>query len=204
MNTAHRLLRYFAGLFAVATALAQGTLDFRNYNPSQGLDVPFCDPRTGERLGTAWYAQLYAGAMPDSLAPVGAPVFFKDSPASGAGTGYAAGGKVFVPTVAEGAQAYVQWHAWEVAGGDSFEAAQAAGKAFGVAPVIVVTTGGDNLSPPVVPAPLTGLQAWTCIPEPAPAWLLLVGGGAWLCWRQTASKRRPTPDSNPRSIPGNP
>lgn len=203
MNIAYQLLRCFAGLFAFVTAaVAQGTLDFRNYNPSQGLDVPFCDPRTGERLGTAWYAQLYAGPMPDSLAPVGVAVLYRDSPATGAGTGYAAGGKVSVPTVAEGAQAYVQWHAWEVAGGDSFEAAQAAGKAFGVAPVIVVTTGGDNLSPPVVPAPLTGLQAWTCIPEPAPAWLLLVGGG-WFCWRQTA-KRRPTPKVNPRPKPGNP
>lgn len=172
----------FAGLcLTVAAALAQGTLDFRNYNPGQGLDVPFCDPRTGERLGTAWYAQLYAGPMPDSLAPVGAPVFFKDSPASGAGTGYAFGGKVFVPTVAEGAPAYVQWHAWEVAGGSSFEEAQAAGKAFGVAPVIVVTTGGDNLSPPVVPAPLSGLQAWTCIPEPAPVRLLALSLASMAC-----------------------
>lgn len=155
------------------TALAQGTVKFSNYSTVDGINAPFFTPE-GVKLGSAYLGQLYAGPTGDSLAPVGSAIPFRNNPATGAGTGYVVGGTVTINSVAPGANAFVQLRAWEATGGTSYEAAQAAGVVYGASATIWIATGGGG-SPPATPAPLTGLQSFSLIPEPAPAWLLAVG-----------------------------
>ncbi len=198
MNNAHRLLRFLAGLFAVATALAQGTVAFANYN-GNGINAPVYDTDGVTKLGSAFYAQLYAGPTADSLAPAGIPIRFKDY--QGKPTGYFIGGKVAIPSVAEGTVAYCQVRAWPVCAGESFEAAQAGGARWGVSNVLRLGTGGDHLDPPLIPAPLTGLASFTLVPEPGTASLLMAGFGGWFLWRHTKAKSRATSNSDRRPTP---
>lgn len=198
MNNAHQLLRYFVGLFAVAAALAQGTVNFTNYW-IDGPNAPVYDTDGVTKLGSAFYAQLYAAPTPDSLTPVGMPIRFKDY--QGKPTGYFIGGKVTIPSVAEGAQAYCQVRAWPVSAGESFEAAQAAGAHWGVSNVLWLWTGGDDLNPPMTPAVFVGLASFTLVPEPGTALLLMAGFGGWFLWRQSTAKSRATSNSDRRPIP---
>ena len=168
---------------AAATALAQGTVNFSNYSKADGIDAPVFAPG-GVKLGSAYLGQLYAGPTADSLAPVGtAAIAFRD--AAGNPTGYIIGGKMSIPTVAEGATAFIQLRAWEAAGGTSYEAAQAAGKMYGSSATIQISTGGDSLVPPKTPAPLTGLASFTLVPEPSTLALGVLGAAALLLRRRS-------------------
>jgi len=186
---------------AATTALAQGTVDFSNYKIASGIDAPFFWIDGVTKLGSAFLAQLYAGPVGGSLAPVAAAVPFRDD-ASGKPTGYVVAGKVVIPTVGEGAKAWVIMKAWEAAGGGTFEAAQMSGRFYGQSMMIEITTGGDNLEPPAIPAPLVGLMSFSLIPEPATLPLLalgLAGLALGLCSNSRLSTpRRTRNSSNPR------
>ena len=173
-----------AGCLLAATALAQGTVDFSNYKTASGIDAPFFWIDGVTKLSSAFLAQLYAGPVGGSLAPVGAAVPFRD--VNGIGTGYVVAGKVVIPTVAEGAKANVVMKAWEAAAGGNYEAAMWSGRFYGQSMMIEITTGGDNLEPPAIPAPLVGLMSFSLIPEPATLPLLALGFAGLVACRRRA------------------
>lgn len=178
-----RLVLATALVAAGVTALAQGSLDFSNFKTTSGINAPVFRPDGVTKLGSAYLGQLYAGPVGGSLNPIGAPVAFRDS--AGVGTGYIVAGKVLVTGVAEGAKASVVFKAWEAAGGNSFEAAAGSGKLYGQSAMLEITTGGDNLSPPAVPAPLVGLTSFSLIPEPSTLALGMLGAAALLLRRRS-------------------
>ncbi len=168
-----------AGLCLAAPTLAQGVLKFSNYSTVDGIIAPVFDSDGVTRLGSAYYGQLYAGPAESSLAPIGSAIPFKD--AGNVGSGFIIGGSVTVPTVPDYSKAFVQLRAWEASGGTSFEAAQAASSKTGESPVFQVVVGSRWIG---LPAPLTGLQSFALVPEPAPAWLLAVGLAAFALARR--------------------
>jgi hypothetical protein len=179
-----RLVLATAMVAAGVTALAQGSLDFTNFKSNAGINAPVFAQDGTTKLGAAYLGQLYAGPVGGALAPIGTSVAFRND-GSGNPTGYIVAGKVLVPTVAEGAKASVVFKAWEAAGGATFEAAQASGKLYGQSIMLEITTGGDNLSPPAVPSPLTGLTSFSLIPEPSTLALGMLGAAALLLRRRS-------------------
>jgi len=135
------------------------TVAFQNRLPAAGIDAPAFDADGVTRLaGAAFLAQLYAGASPDTVAPVGSPVPF----GTGADAGYWLAGDEFwraVPGLAGGDKAYVQVRVWESAKGETYEAAKAAGGKTGESEVLELATGGGG-TPPAMPVALTGLQSF--------------------------------------------
>ena len=186
------VLSSLAALAAVATALAQGTVNFRTYGIA-GINAPVFGSDFRTRLGSSYYGQLHAGPSPDSLAPVGEPVPFLDW--NGQPTGYINGGHVEIPTVPEGGLAYVQLRAWPAAAGPSFAAARAAGGEWGTSLILITQTGGEHLDPPYVSIPLVGLVSFALVPEPAPSWLTLAGLGVLLASRLNTIRLGSSPDT---------
>lgn len=173
--------RLIAGIACCALcvgALAQGTVNFNNFVPASGVNAPITDVDGTTRLaGTAYWAQLFAGASEGSLAPVGAALNFR----VGAGAGYFNTTGVdtsrAIGTVAPGALATIQVRAWEAAGGTSYDAALAGGFKTGSSASFTVATGGVG-SPPSLPADLVGLTSFSLVPEPSTYALLALGAAA--------------------------
>lgn len=150
------------GLVLTWTGWSQGQINFNNSPASLGGGgAPVFEVDGQTRLaGSLFLAQLYAGATPESLLPVGYALPFRTG--AGAGfvdiTGYDP--VVTVPSVAPGDLAYVQMRAWFSLGGATYEAAEAAKSAAGQSAVFTVKTGGEG-SPPSLPANLTGLSSFS-------------------------------------------
>lgn len=179
-----RALLCFTVLTLAEAAMAQGTIEFLNYDPPNGVNGRFyyLDPPARVLLGGAdWYGQLYVGTSRDSLSPVGLGVPFGED-AFGNGSGIVDGGVVTVPGIGPGAEAIVQLRAWRIQDGSTWEAAFAGGLGgWTVAMPITVTLGGGGLPP----AHLSGLSEFSyplelIIPEPKTTWLVLLG--LLLCW----------------------
>jgi hypothetical protein len=163
-----------AGISAYA---ADGTVNFNNYVSSSGINAPiFWIDGTTKLAGTAYLAQLYAGASASTLAAVGDALPFR----TGAGAGLINPTGVdttrTIPGLAAGSQAFVQIRAWDAATGSTYEAALAAGGATGFSSTLTVTTGNAG-SPPSLPADLVGLQGFSLqvIPEPSTLALGILG-----------------------------
>ena len=180
-------------LLATATALAQGTVNFNNYEPFSGIDAPMSINWTPEAgfgtfpLGSRYLAQLYAGSAADSLSPVGVAVFFRDSITTGQGTGYFAGGQVDIPFLSPQTGGYFQVRFWDGASGSIYEAAVAANGLAGFSNVIHLTALGDpHGAPPTIPVDLVGLMpsGIILIPEPSPLALGLLGTAALVLRRR--------------------
>jgi len=126
--------------------------------------------------GCGFKAQLYAGLMADSLAPVGSPVCFK----TGLLAGYVNAGEVTLPWPG-GTTVFIQMRCW-TAPSETYEAAMAApGGKWGESNVISVKLG----TPPLETAPnLVGLRGLISIPEPSTAALALLGAAALLHGRR--------------------
>src|SRR2546425_7319665 len=93
-------------LLAAANCHGQGGFNFNNvYAPTRigSIDGPLA--------GTGIWAQVLAGASPDSLAPVGRPAEHVDR--AGLPTGLVFGGTVAVPGVLPCQTAYVEMLAWD-------------------------------------------------------------------------------------------
>lgn len=173
---------------AAASAFAQGTVNFATRITGSvdarvlyagDLPTPVPGP-----AGSAFMGQLYASAPGGTLAAIGTPQPFRDSP--DAAKGYiTAGGTVDIPGVAAGGTAQVQLRAWASSLGATYEAALATGLG-GVSPLaapITVTTGGGTL-PPGALIGLQGLTVSTIVPEPSIAVLGLLGAGLLLIRRK--------------------
>jgi hypothetical protein len=181
----------------LATAQGMGTVYFSNRSLASGVDaqVTVCENGARYPAGAGYLATLYWGWTPDSLQPAlvlsgGNFVYLAKSFAGE--TGYLNAGKQELVGTAEGAQVYMQMRAWEGGSGSTYESALVAGKLVGFSNVFPVRLGGDNQVPPLVPAPLVGLQAFSlvslsCMPEPAPLLLVLCGLPLLLWWRHRSS-----------------
>jgi hypothetical protein len=173
-------------LFAAASVLAQGTVNFATRVSGQ-VDAPVrytaLDGTTG-LAGNNYWGQLLAGPAGGTLAPIGQPVEFRND----AGIGYiTAGGAVAIPGVAGGSAADVRLVAWDkTLGNDAMAAMQAAGGWGQSAVVNIAATGNPGAIPPTTAANLTGLQGFTmtAVPEPSIAALGLLGAGLLLIRRK--------------------
>ena len=165
----------------VATAYAQGTVNFNNrVVGSVVAPVYNVDGVTGLD-GDAFTAQLFGGAQgaaADSLTPLAPATIFR----TGAGAGFVvAAGAVAVTGVAGGETATLQLRAWDNMGGTltDFDAAVAAGAAWGAStPFDVAGLGDPSASPPTTPPNLVGLTSFSLVPEPSTYALLALGAGA--------------------------
>ena len=169
------------------------------YQPTSGAGVvrvdtinppnPVFDVDGITRIDPYWYTvQLYVGASPTVLRPVGGPLTVISQPAlRGTYTGTRT-----VPDVPPGSLAYGQIRAWETAGGASYEEARARGARHGFSQVesVVATSTTPNKFPFKsfrlrygAPAFSTGrleagqpqpggLVEWTLIGEPGYRYLL--------------------------------
>lgn len=173
-------------LLAAASAFAQGTINFAT-RVTGSIDYRAIYQGDSAPAGSTFWAQLYASAAGGTLAPIGAPVPFRDTP--DAAKGYiTAGGTVEVPGVPSGGTAQVQLYAWASSLGANY--AEAAGKnlgGIGNSSVFNVTVGGGTLPP----GALTGLgngtstlQISPIVPEPSIAALGLLGAGMLLIRRK--------------------
>ena len=168
-----RFLLILSVLAAPPAALAQGTVNFSNHAVPD-VDAPVTDA-LGNLLGSSYSAQLYAGATPDSLTPVGTAVPFKNSVlTAGAGTGRFYGNEVDIAFLLPWQGGWFQVKAWAAANGPSYDAALAANGAVGVSNIFHLNYLGDpNASIPGVPVDLVGLQPFSVQPVPEPATLAL-------------------------------
>jgi hypothetical protein len=143
----------------VSVIPAGATVHFGNLVPQAGLDAPVFDLDGTTRLaGSAYVAQLFAGADRDNLSAVGDPVPFLD----GENAGYwemSTNSWRAIPGLTPGATAFVQVRVWEHTKGKTYEEALAAGGKVGLSEVLEVVTGGPGAVSPV-PTVLTGLKSF--------------------------------------------
>jgi hypothetical protein len=181
-----------AALFAAASVLAQGTVNFATFIPGS-VDAPVRyqgvpGQTDGDPVGNNFWGQLMAGPVGGPLQLVGDPVEFRQ----GTGQGYiTAGGVIEIPGVAAGAAADVRLVAWDKALGMDYNAAIAnpGGGVWGQSEIVTIaSTGGQVTGEPTprLPANLTGLQGFnvTFVPEPSMALLGLLGIGLLLVRRK--------------------
>lgn len=141
----------------VIPATTGGEVYFANRIVGQ-IDAPVTDP-SGKRLeGSAFLAQLYAGASAETLGPVGAAVPFR----SDAQAGYFVPGSRIVPGINPGQTAVLQVRAWASAAGTTFEAARANGGLHGQSETISLMLGGGVIIPPN----MDGLKPFSVVARP--------------------------------------
>jgi hypothetical protein len=158
------------------TTRAQGQFWFGNrWTDSWGTEVYDVDGWT-RLTGPDFVVQAYVGLTSESLHPLGAVFPFR----TGAAAGYWWGTELVVPDVPARTQVYVEARAWEAAGGDSWESAQAAGFKYGRSNTVPLWLS----EPPEAPTAMIGLQSFHLIPEPSSSALALVGAAVLLVARR--------------------
>ncbi len=158
-------------------AMAQGQINFANRLTVAGIDAKVTMPDgTTPLAGADYLAQLYVGLTAESLAPVGTPVPFR----TGNFAGYISA-NIVTTSFAGGTMVVAEMRAWEAAGGNSYDAAIAAGKLFGKSDPINVTVAVA----PNPPADLVGLRGFALVPEPSTMALGLLGAAALLLRRRS-------------------
>jgi len=166
-------------LASILVSHAQGTVNF--FNVGAGVNAPIFNSDGVTKLaGAQFMAELLAGPIGGSLAPVGAATTFL----TGANAGYFAGGVVSVPGVAGGSPAQFQVRAWDTTVGATYAAVLAAGRGYGSSTIFQTATGGAG-SPPSSPTALVGLTSFSLVvPEPSTIALGIIGGLALLLRRR--------------------
>jgi len=183
-----KLIYIAALLTASLSAYSQGTIAFNN-RVIGTVDAPVFDVGGTVRIsGTAFFAQLYAGATgtaEDALVAIGTPVTFR----TGGAAGYVnpPAGDITVPGVAVGGTARVQMRAWDATFGTYGAAIAGNGKAGKSALFDVSGLGGQGPSGPPATAPnLAGLTSFSLeqVPEPSTIALGALGVAALLLRRR--------------------
>ena len=176
------------GAGAHVSLRAQGEIGFNTTPSVLGYAAPVYDVDGVTKLsGAAYLAQLYVGAEPTSLSPVGVVAPFL--------TGLAAGlvrvpTLVVVPSIPPGALAIVQMRAWTGAA-PSYETAVTTGTRAGASNVFQIRLGASFQ----LPASLIGLLSFHLvegIPEPSTVALIIVGGGLLLRWHRVGPGSPPS------------
>jgi len=168
------------GLVAVG-ALAQGQFTFGNKNliATPPIDAKVFNSDGTALSGTDFLAQAYVKLAADpesSYAPVGTAVNFR----TGANAGYIVS-SVLSTAYAGNTAVTVQMRAWEASGGNSFEAAQSAGKKFGKSNDVALNVQVA----PVTPPDMAGLTSFSLVPEPSTLALGVLGAAALLIRRRS-------------------
>jgi uncharacterized protein (TIGR03382 family) len=183
-----KILLATAAILASVGVVAQGTILNANDRFTIGYDAPILDNAGAPLTGADYWVALYAGTGIDSLVAVGAPANFL--PAGAGLDGMYNAGSVAVDTVAPGETATIEVRAWEAAGGNTYEAAEAAGFLVGKSATMTITTGGftDGTAPPTLPTPLSQatpqFATFSLIPEPSTMALGVLGAFALLLRRR--------------------
>jgi len=183
-----KLLLVAACIVASVGALAQGTVLFDNLkagNPAGKIT----DASGAGLAGTAFLAQLYAGADANSLAPVGAALSFRTGAAAGFVSTAGIDATRAIPGVAVGGTAsFLQVRAWDAAGGATYDAAAGAGKAVGMSAIFAAGPLGGPGTPPATPANITNMRGFsvvgTVVPEPSTIALGVLGVASLLLRRR--------------------
>ncbi len=168
------------GLVAVG-ALAQGQFTFGNKNliATPPIDAKVFNADGTALGGTDFLAQAYVKLAADpesSYAPVGNAVNFR----TGANAGYIVS-SIQTTGFAGGTAITVQMRAWEASGGNSYEAAVAAGKKFGKSVDVPLTV----TVAPATPPDMVGLTSFNLVPEPSTLALGVLGAAALLLRRRS-------------------
>ena len=180
-----KLLVTLAAVLVSVSTFAQGTIVFNTRIVGQ-VDAPVWAPggtgTTGAgSLGTV-NAQLFlvgAGGALTALTP--ATTFFTGATAANRYVQIPTS-NVTVPGVAAGSPATVILRAWQ---GASYDAAVGGAGAYGQSNPITITLGGQPpTGAPLQPAVLSGLQAFTLVPEPSTLAFGLLGAAALLYRRR--------------------
>lgn len=175
-----------ACVVATLSAMAQGTVNFNN-SPAAigGTGAPVFNIDGVTKLGSAFVAQLYAGPVGGSLAPVGVFLPFRDGAGAGFINSTGADTSRTIPGIAAGTPADVQIRAWATSGGATYEAAVASGALYGFSPILSLGATGGAGEPPGLPVNLIGLQSFNLVvPEPSTIALGLLGAAALLLRRR--------------------
>lgn len=169
-------------LFSVASsAFAQGTIWFGNRNATPAVNARVFENDGVTPLSTGYVAQLWAGPNAGALAPVGAAVPFR-SDVAGA-FGYTVTESRTVGTVAPGSNAVLQFRAWRLSDGATYQTASTViGGRYGLSPSITVATGGvvdPGTGIQGQPNFMVGLQGFNLqvVPVPEPSVIALAGLG---------------------------
>ena len=169
------LLLLLLSLLPVTTQ-AQGQFNFGNRFACQCDPAVFdIDGRT-KLTGPDFVVQAYVGSTPASLSPLGPVLPFRTA----AAVGFWWSTQLVVPNAPAGTLVYVEARAWEAAGGDSWESAQAAGFKYGRSNTVWLWLS----EPPAAPTDMVGLLSFHLIPEPSPSALALFGAAVLLVARR--------------------
>ena len=154
-----RALKPLTFLLAAACVLAvnaqyRGAVVFDNRvsdGTSTIVDAPFFDYDGVPLAGSNYVAQLFGGESPGTMVPCGTSVVFISN-------GYFRPYDLEVPSRHFGGPTWVRIHAWHASGGETYEAAVAAGVWTGVSTLLHLPSTGTGGSPPSLPAYLLGLE----------------------------------------------
>jgi hypothetical protein len=159
------------------TTQAQGRFLFANRMFCECDPVVFDIGGWTKLTGPDFVVQAYVGLTPESLHPLGPVIPFR----TGAAAGYWTSTEFVVPDVPARTQVYVEARAWEAAGGDSWESAQAAGFKYGRSNTVWLRLS----EPPALPTEMIGLRSFDLIPEPSSSALAVLGAAVLVLARRS-------------------
>lgn len=180
MNKAH-LFAGVVGVFAAASVLAQGQIDFSNIKTAGRpkifdkdgttaiaganflVDILVKNPATGNYEGVTKAGAAYNGS----------------APLSGVSAGLFSGGVLTVPFLAGDAKADVMVRAWDVTSGATYASALYKGE---ISFSIDKLGGAGN--PPTLPAVIANFTSFALVPEPSTYALAALGLGGLLLFRR--------------------
>jgi hypothetical protein len=176
-----KLLLTLAAVLVSVSTFGQGTILFNNRVTGQ-VDAPVSRP-DGTGAGAGINAQLFlvSGGTPVTYTALTPATTFRSTSAAAAFYVTQPAGPVTVPGVAAGNQATIVLRAWEGAVGSSYDAATVKGQSL---PITITLGGVPAVGAPIPDAVLTGLQAFTLVPEPSTMALGLLGAAALLYRRR--------------------
>jgi len=174
MNKA-QLFAGVVGVFAAASVMAQGTIDFSNIK-TPGRPKIFDKDGTTAIAGANFLVDILVknptSGNFESVTKNGA-AYTGSAPLTGANAGLFSGGNLVVPFVAPGAAADVKVRAWDVTSGASYASALYKNEITFSIPVVPGSTvagfaglGGAG-SPPSLPTIMANFTSFALVPEPS-------------------------------------